>query len=84
MGFEDEDTALRFYAPQVAEHVSQSVVNLQETSTYFEAEVVTLRIAMARVGDCRVDLLKLAIEGAEYAVVRDVVRESPVPDAICP
>lgn len=83
VGLWDEDTTLRFYAPRVAEHVSHSVVNLQETSTYFEAEVVTLRTALRRVGDTQLDLLKLDIEGAEHAVVRDVVQNGPSPEVIC-
>lgn len=66
---------LKFYAPQNPDHVSHSVVNLQATDEYFEAECDGLPGLMKRFGHDRVDLLKLNIEGAEYEVLESVLAE---------
>jgi len=83
VGMWGENTVLKFYAPAEPSHVSHSVANLQGTSTYFEAEVLTLASAMALIGDARVDLLKLDIEGAEHEVIANIVRHDVRPGAIC-
>jgi len=83
VGLWDQDTSLRFYSPENPEHVSHSVVNLQSTLKYFEAEVRTLRTLMCDNGDQSIDLLKMDIEGAEHAVVLDILANGPLPAAIC-
>ena len=83
VGLWDQDTSLRFYSPENPEHVSHSVVNLQGTLEYFEAEVRTLRTLMRTNGDQHIDLLKMDIEGAEHAVVHDILTNGPLPETIC-
>ena len=83
VGLWSQDTSLRFYSPENPEHVSHSVVNLQRTQEYFEAEVRTLRTLMHDNKDQRIDLLKMDIEGAEHAVVLDILSNGPLPHAIC-
>lgn len=64
---------LKFYAPRNPDHVSHSVINLQATDDYFEAECDSLAGLMKRFGHDRIDLLKLNIEGAEYEVLDTVL-----------
>lgn len=73
VGVWDEATTLRFYAPRNPDHVSHSVVNLQGTDEFFEAEVLPIPRIMAANEHDRIDLLKLDIEGAEHVVVRSLL-----------
>lgn len=74
VGLWSEPATLRFYAPQDPMHVSHSVVNLQRTDTYFEAPCLPLAELMEKNGHDEVDLLKLDIEGAEHAVIEQLLR----------
>lgn len=69
----------RFYAPKDPRHVSHSISNLQRTTDYFEAPLVTLSDVMAQSGVERFDLLKIDIEGAEHEVIEAIERTGPVP-----
>ena len=82
VGLWNDNATVKFFAPKDPSHVSHSALNLQETQDFFEAEVVTLREAMQRAGDDRVDLLKIDIEGAEYNVLDDLHRNGPLPPVI--
>ncbi len=64
---------LKFYAPQNESHVSHSIVNLQKTDHYFEAEVKRLKDVMQELGHTQLDLLKIDIEGAEYDVINTIL-----------
>lgn len=74
---------LRFFAPANADHVSHSVVNLQGTSEWFEAECQTLTALMEEFGHAHIDLLKLDIEGAEFEVLRHMLGTALRPYAVC-
>ena len=78
-----EADVLRFYAPQNPDHVSHSVVNLQATEDYFEAECDSLSGLMKRLGHDRIDLLKLNIEGAEYEVLECMIERDPGVRVLC-
>ncbi|MFD2082501.1 FkbM family methyltransferase [Actinopolymorpha cephalotaxi] len=77
------DGVLRFYAPKDTRHVSHSAVNLQETSTWFEAPVKTVRSLMTELRDDHIDLLKMDIEGAEYEVIESLLRDGISPSVVC-
>jgi FkbM family methyltransferase len=79
VGLAEQDTELRFYLPRNPEHVSCSTANLHNTEEYFTAQCHRLGTMMAQLGDARVDLLKMDIEGAEYGVIRDLVRSRILP-----
>ena len=83
IGWWDADTVLRFYAPRDSSHVSHSALNLQGTSEYFSARVKPVRQLMNELGDQRIDIIKMDIEGAEYAVIDQLVRDGPLPSALC-
>lgn len=83
VGLWSEATQLRFFAPRDPTHVSHSIVNLQETDEYFTAEVTTIRLAMDRLGYQTLDLLKLDIEGAQFAVLAAMRRDGVRPGVLC-
>ena len=76
VGLFDQDTTLKFYAPKNEEHVSHSVTNLQHTDNFFEAKVKSLKSIMAGLGHDHIDLLKIDIEGAEYVVIDDILKNN--------
>jgi hypothetical protein len=77
-GLADKDISMRFYMPKDPAHVSCSTVNLQRTDTYFSAQCYRLATLMAQQSDAKIDLLKLDIEGGEYAVIQDLAEiQSP-------
>jgi FkbM family methyltransferase len=82
-GLYDRDTILRFYAPKRCEHVSHSAVNLQGTATFFEAQCRSPRSLMNELGQERIDLLKLDIEGAEHVVIDHLLDERILPSVLC-
>jgi FkbM family methyltransferase len=83
VGLWNENTKMRFFAPKEAHHVSHSIVNLQHTDQWFEAECMTLRSVCQSERIHEIDVLKLDIEGAEYVVLKDVVDSGLKPKAIC-
>lgn len=70
-GLADKDASMRFYMPKDPAHVSCSTVNLQKTEVYFSAQCYRLTTLKAQQGDTEIDLLKMDIEGGEYAVIKD-------------
>jgi FkbM family methyltransferase len=74
---------LRFYSPRNPRHVSHSVLNLQGTSDYFVAEVKPVHQFMAELGDERVDIVKMDIEGAEYRTLDSLLQHGPLPGVLC-
>jgi FkbM family methyltransferase len=83
VGWWNAQTNLRFYAPRNPAHVSHSVVNLQSTHEYFTAAVAPVHILAEQLGDEVVDLIKMDIEGAEYAVLDSLIESGPLPKALC-
>lgn len=73
----------KFYAPRDAAHVSHSIVNLQKTDSWFEAEVKRLSQVMSDLGHARVDLLKLDVEGAEYEVLESMLEDGLDVRVVC-
>lgn len=69
------DTEVELFEPANPEHVSHSIVNLQSTTRSFTAPGRSLSSIMSEFGHDRIDLLKLDIEGAEYAVVKSFLAE---------
>jgi len=72
-GHDGEET---FYAPPRKDWVSHSLVPARQygrEAVHFP--VMRLRTAMVPRGHRRIDVLKVDIEGAEYAVIEEIVRE---------
>lgn len=82
-GLWDEETTLKFFEPKDPTHVSHSVVNLQKTSKYFEAFCKPISKIAEELGHKTIGLLKIDIEGAEFAVIGDIIRHEVLPDVLC-
>jgi FkbM family methyltransferase len=82
-GLWSSDETLKFYAPRNEDHVSHSILNLQETFDYFEGEVKSLKSTMSELGHHSIDLLKLDIEGAEYETLGQAIRDDIDFDILC-
>jgi FkbM family methyltransferase len=74
---------LEFYGPVDPSHVSHSVTNMQRTGVSFKAQCQTVGSIMADQGHPRLDLLKLDIEGAEVAVIDNLLQVGPLPRVLC-
>lgn len=64
------DTEVPFYAPQHPEYVSHSILNLHGKAPALTVPARTIASIATELGDERVELLKLDIEGAETEVLR--------------
>ena len=73
----------RFYAPSNPEHVSHSIVNLQDTSEHFDAECLSPEEILNRLGLEKLTFVKLNIEGAEYEVMKAMFERDIKPDVVC-
>ena len=74
VGIWDENRTMKFFGPQDPTHVSHSIVNLQGTDHYFEAECKTLATVLQENGHTAPDLLKLDVEGAEYRILQHLIQ----------
>ena len=73
----------RFYAPVDPAHVSHSILNMQDTVDYFEAECLSPKAILAALGNASVSFIKLNIEGAEYEVVNAMFNSHITPKVVC-
>lgn len=78
-----DEGVMRFYAPKDSAHVSHSLVNLQRTKDYFEAECRTLKAVMQELKHDALALLKLDVEGAEYGILDSMLADNILPRIIC-
>ena len=83
LGLSDQDQVMHFYAPKNPEHVSHSIVNIQHTEDFFEARCVRLQTLCSSFNIVEIEILKLNIEGAEYAVLEDLIGGELRPQVIC-
>ena len=82
VGVWSDDTSLRFYEPDRGD-TNFSVVNLHESTGYFDAPVRSLPSLMAELGHDAIDLLKLDIEGAEYEALKPILDGTLRPTVLC-
>lgn len=76
VGIADFDGQADFYLPPRQEFISHSIVRARQYSgDAIRVPVIRLSTAMRRLGHTRIDVLKMDIEGAEYAVLEDLARE---------
>jgi FkbM family methyltransferase len=83
VGLWDKEDTLKFYTPRNPNHVSHSLLNLQQTDDYILVRVNRLRNIMKELGHNRIDLLKIDIEGAEYKVIESIVANGIDIKVIC-
>ena len=82
-GLWHEESVQKFYVPKNSCHVSHSILNLQKTDQFFEAVCKRLSTIMDQLGHNHLDLLKLDIEGAEYAVLDSILEDNVSIRCIC-
>lgn len=81
-GIAEYDGSARFYPPENSEWVSHTLLERQATATQaIEVPVRCLKTIMSSLGHARIDLIKMDIEGAEYAVVGDMLNAETVAGA---
>lgn len=78
-GVADYDGTALFYPPENSEWVSHTLLRRSCTAgKAIEVQVRRLGSIMSLLGHEKIDLLKMDIEGAEYAVIPDILNNSPV------
>jgi FkbM family methyltransferase len=82
-GMMGQDRIVRFHAPVDIEHTSWFAENLHGTSEFFEAECLTMKSIMARLGHAHVDLLKIDIEGSWHSVLLNMLADQVYPTTVC-
>ncbi len=82
-GVWDSETVLKFYEPTRDNYVSHSVYMFKESGQYIEAPVNRMNAFMKQFGHSRVDLVKMEIEGAEYAVIDTIIKDKLDVKVIC-
>ena len=76
IGIAGFDGEADFYFPPKPEFVSHSILQARQYSQdSIRVPMIRLSTAMRRLGHTRIDILKMDIEGAEYAVLEDLTRE---------
>lgn len=79
-GLADRDGEVSFQPPADARHVSHSMVHgATAGETGVRGQVRRIGTLAAMLGQPRIDLLKIDIEGAEYGVIDDLDRQAPLP-----
>lgn len=73
------DEVLRFHAPADDRHVSHSVMSELGGAGHFDATCRSVSSLMRELGHDRIDLLKMNIEGAEYAVLEGMFADGVRP-----
>jgi FkbM family methyltransferase len=68
-----EDTTIRFYEPENPDHISHSITNVQHTDRFIEVPAARLTTLLKENGHSTIDFIKIDIEGAEYAVIDDIL-----------
>lgn len=85
VGLWNADATMHFFAPKNPEHVSHSIVNLQRTDSShgLQANCMTVASFCRSRGIDRIDILKLDIEGSEYAVIGSLIESGLRPTVLC-
>jgi FkbM family methyltransferase len=83
VGLWSSDGTLRFYDNAEPGFVSRSATNMHATDSSTEAEVRSIDSLMAEFGHEHVDLLKLSVEGSEYALVDDLLAKQLPVKVLC-
>jgi len=83
LGLWNEKTTMKFFVPANDTHVSHSLLNMQSTEKFIEVQVDTLENLMKERNHLSVDMLKMDIEGAEFAVIDDILDKKLDVKLIC-
>jgi FkbM family methyltransferase len=73
-GLSGSDGPVQFFMPASAGHVSHSIADTG-TGQAITVEMKTLHTTLRELGHTSVDVLKLDVEGAEYAIIEQLVQQ---------
>jgi FkbM family methyltransferase len=76
VGIAAQDGVRRFTPPRDRRHVSHTLLQRDSPWAAFEVPVRRLSTIMRDLGQTKIDLLKMDIEGAEYEVIADLLESS--------
>ena len=69
------DELVKFFVPKVASAVSHSIQNIQNTDEFIHVEAKRVSTLMKMLGHSKIDFLKLDIEGSEFDVLDDIIKD---------
>jgi hypothetical protein len=75
--------AANFFVAADPTHVSHSIRNLQQTDSFITATCRSLPSLVEQLGHDHIDLLKLAVEAAEYDVLEPVLTQELTVQILC-
>jgi FkbM family methyltransferase len=75
LGIWDESTTVKFYEPTRENYASHSILNLQKSDKFIEANVDRISNIMKRFNHNSIDIIKIEIEGAEYRVIETIIED---------
>src|SRR6266571_6042263 len=76
VGVTDFDGEGIFYLPPRSDFISHSLISARQYSNEsIHVPMIRLSTVMKQMGHQRIDVLKMDVEGAEYAILEDLVRE---------
>ena len=79
VGVWEEDKIMKFFSPSNKEHVSHSINNMHNTDEFFEAQCLCLDSICNLLSINKINLLKLDVEGAEYAILKNMISKKIKP-----
>lgn len=82
IGLWNKNKNVKFYEPKIKQHVSHSINNLHNTDNYFIAKCVRLDTFLNDLDITNFKLIKMDIEGAEYAVIGNILRNGIKPELL--
>lgn len=83
VGLSNRSQTLRFSAPTIGSHVSYTVAVSDSVTDVVELPVRAIDEIMSSLGDHKIDLLKMDIEGSEYDVLPDMIGKGVFPSQLC-
>lgn len=75
IGVFDRKDVLKFYKPSISNYESHSIVLFKDSKDVMEMPVDKLSNLMKKLNHASIDVLKLEIEGAEYAVINSIIED---------
>ena len=85
IGVSNKDEKTKFYMPKNPTHVSGSIFVHSSTtdSDYIEVELKSIKTLLKNLNLDKIDILKMDIEGSEYAVLHRLIDDQIYPKQIC-